>query len=228
MSGTFSKKYPVCCSPFTRTPSSRSRVTHRHTVERDTPISLAMRAPLTTIVAFSASKVSSAAMRRSVVPAGVDGEGRLRITKISSVIPIAPNRELQLFEFPLEGSSGSVVFDRVDKQAHIHRRRGMGQRSGRKKISPSFGIGPSVLNRNAAGNLDHAVPPQSPRQLHATPCSLRRHVVKQHRLRSRFQRLVQLLLVAYLDLNRQGSARTAVAWPNRRLVRGGLPRAHSR
>src|SRR5581483_8312282 len=49
-------------------PSSRSRSTQRHTVERETPISRAIRAPLTTMVAFSPSKVASAAIRRSVAP----------------------------------------------------------------------------------------------------------------------------------------------------------------
>src|SRR5205823_981099 len=66
--GTFSRKYPVAACPFTFTPSPRSRSTHRHTVERDTPISRAMRAPLITMVAFSASSVSSPATLRSVVP----------------------------------------------------------------------------------------------------------------------------------------------------------------
>jgi hypothetical protein len=40
-------------------------------VDLETPISRATRAPLTTIVAFSASKVTKAAMRRSVVPGSV-------------------------------------------------------------------------------------------------------------------------------------------------------------
>ena len=47
------------------------------TVERDIPISRAMRAPLTTIVAFSASSVNSAARRRSVVPGSVGCGARL-------------------------------------------------------------------------------------------------------------------------------------------------------
>ena len=49
MSGTFSRKYPVAAWPFTLTPNSRSRSTQRHTVERDTPISRAIRAPLMTM-----------------------------------------------------------------------------------------------------------------------------------------------------------------------------------
>src|SRR6266852_2429990 len=68
ISGTRSRKYPVCGLPFTRTPTSRRRSTQRHTVERETPISLAMRAPLMAMVALLAKSVSREARRRSVVP----------------------------------------------------------------------------------------------------------------------------------------------------------------
>src|SRR5580692_7856363 len=71
ISGTFSRKYPEPALPFTRTPSPRSCRTHCQTIERDTPISRAIRAPLITIVAFSASSVSNAASRLSVVPGRV-------------------------------------------------------------------------------------------------------------------------------------------------------------
>src|SRR6266436_270992 len=75
MSGTFSKKYPVRGCPFTRTPNSRSRSTHFQTVDLDTPISRATRAPLTTIVAFSASNVTNDAICRSVNPGSVSVVG---------------------------------------------------------------------------------------------------------------------------------------------------------
>jgi hypothetical protein len=61
-----------------RTPNSRKRFTQRQTVERDTPISRAIRAPLTTIVAFSASNVSNPASRRSVVPGRVSDSALFR------------------------------------------------------------------------------------------------------------------------------------------------------
>src|SRR5580692_2042803 len=71
ISGTRSKKYPSPALPFTCTPSPRNCRTHCHTIERDTPISRAIRAPLITIVAFFASSVSKAASRLSVVPGRV-------------------------------------------------------------------------------------------------------------------------------------------------------------
>src|SRR3984957_17346086 len=60
--------YPVAVWPFTRTPNSRNFSIQRHTCCRVTPISLATCAPLITIVAFSASSVSSASIRLSVIP----------------------------------------------------------------------------------------------------------------------------------------------------------------
>ena len=67
-SGTRSIRYPVRGWPFTRTPSARSRCVHRHTAERLTPICRAIFSPLITIMGFSESSVSSASMRRSVLP----------------------------------------------------------------------------------------------------------------------------------------------------------------
>src|SRR3984957_2639547 len=60
--------YPVAVWPFTRTPSSRNFSIQRHTCCRVTPISFAICPPLITIVAFSASSVSSASIRLSVIP----------------------------------------------------------------------------------------------------------------------------------------------------------------
>ena len=63
---------PLPSDPLHEHPVRASRCTQRQTVERETPISFAIRAPLMTIVAFSASSVSRVARRRSVVP-GRDG-----------------------------------------------------------------------------------------------------------------------------------------------------------
>src|SRR5580700_10222897 len=68
-SGTRSIRYPVRGWPFTRTPSARSRCVQRQTAERLTPICRAIFSPLMTIMGFSESNVSSASIRRSVVPA---------------------------------------------------------------------------------------------------------------------------------------------------------------
>src|SRR5229473_313378 len=64
ISGTCSRKYPAPAWLFTFTPNSRSRSTHCHTMDRETPTSFAMRAPLITMVAFSASNVSNPASLR--------------------------------------------------------------------------------------------------------------------------------------------------------------------
>jgi hypothetical protein len=85
MSGTRSRKYPVCGWPFKRTPTSRRRSTHRQTVERETPISFAIRAPLIAIVALSAKSVSKEASRRSVVPGREVGAMNVAVAYLSSM-----------------------------------------------------------------------------------------------------------------------------------------------
>src|SRR5882724_2069468 len=177
MSGTRSRKYPVLGLPFTRTPTSRKRSTQRHTVERETPISFAIRDPLMAMVALFANRVSREASRRSVVP----------------------ERELEAMEV----GRSLLVLDGVYKQTEICRRRGMGQRAGRKKIRAGFGVGAYIFQRDAAGNLNHAIGTQSACQLDALFRLGRRHVIQEHRFRARGERLVQFLFAAHLDLNRQ-------------------------
>src|SRR6266436_2972607 len=150
MSGTRSRKYPVLGLPFTRTPTSRRRSTQRHTVERETPISLAIREPLMAIVALSANKVRREASRRSVVP----------------------GREVGAMEV----GRSLLVLDGVYKQAEICRRRGVGQRPGRKKIRSGFGIGAHIFKSDATGNLHHAVGTQFTGEFNAEFRLSRRHV----------------------------------------------------
>src|SRR6202049_3666052 len=95
ISGTCSRKYPVAARPFTFTPNSLKRVTHRKTVDRDTPISRAILAPLITIVPFSANSVSSAATCRSVLPA-MFPKG-LKRTAIRGVLTQEPAASLRPF-----------------------------------------------------------------------------------------------------------------------------------
>src|SRR5258708_36423063 len=123
MSGTRSRKYPVLGLPFTRTPTSRSRCTQRQTVERETPISLAMRSPLMAMVALLEKSASSDVSLRSVVP----------------------GREVEA----MEAGRSLLVLDGVHKQAEIGGGGGMGERSGGEKIGAGFGIGTSVLERDA-------------------------------------------------------------------------------
>src|SRR5216683_5010128 len=177
ISGTRSRKYPVCGLPLTRTPTSRRRSTQRHTVERETPICLAMRAPLMAMVALFANNVSREASRLSVVP----------------------ERELEAMEV----GRSLFVLDAVHKQTEIRRRRGMGQRARRKEIRAGFGVGAHIFQRNAPGNLDHAVGTQSTRQLDALFGLSRRHVIQEHRFRTRGERLAQFPFVAHFDLNWQ-------------------------
>src|ERR1700676_1808023 len=101
MSGTFSRKYPVRGCPFTRTPNSRRRSTQVQTADRETPISRATRAPLTTIVAFSASNVTSAAMRRSVVPGSDSAAFFLRGTMLcESIDMVLASMRVRKLTFP--------------------------------------------------------------------------------------------------------------------------------
>src|SRR5215470_16907331 len=163
-SGTFSRKYPVAAWPFTLTPNSRRRSTHRHTVERETPISRAMRAPLMTMVAFSASSLSSPATLRSVVPGKVSGfMGNI----------FAPQRRLSL-----------RVLDAIYKQTQVRSGGRMRQHPGRKKVSAGLGVSVNIFERNPAGNLDHTVGPQTTGNFHALRGLLRRHVVQQNGLGS--------------------------------------------
>src|SRR4029077_9113666 len=131
MSGTRSRKYPVFGLPFTRTPTSRRRSTQRHTVERETPISLAMRAPLMAMVALFANNVSREASRRSVVP-----ESELEAMEVGRSL---------------------LVLDAVHKQTEIRRRRGMGERARRKKIRAGLGISAHILQIDASRKFHHAV-----------------------------------------------------------------------
>src|ERR1700730_12831192 len=189
MSGTFSRKYPVCCSPFTRTPSSRRRVTQRQTVDRDTPISRAIRAPLTTIVAFSASSVSSAAIRRSVVPGSVSDCAFVRRAMIfyscRRINVVEPNvgeptpASHQTCWWPTETDVSLRFLDEVHKQAQVRGRGRMGERTRRAKISACFCVGPCMVEGDPAGNLHDGVAPYSSRQLHATSGLLGTQVVEQ-------------------------------------------------
>src|SRR5215472_16955679 len=154
-SGTFSRKYPVAAWPFTLTPNSRRRSTHRHTVERDTPISRAMRAPLMTMVAFSANNLSSPATLRSVVPGNISG--------FMGVI----SRWLSL-----------RVLDAIYKQAEVRLGSRVRQHAGRKKICAGFRVSMGIFKRYPAGDLDDTVRPQAACDLDARCGLLRRHVVQ--------------------------------------------------
>jgi len=105
-----SKKYPVFGLPFTRTPTSRSRCTQRQTVERETPISLAIRSPLMAMVALLEKSASSEVSLRSVVP----------------------GREVEA----MEAGRSLLVLDGVHKQAEIGGGSGVGQCAGGKKSAP--------------------------------------------------------------------------------------------
>src|SRR5579863_1918770 len=155
ISGTRSRKYPVLGFPLTRTPTSRNRSTHRQTVERETPISLAIRSPLMAMVALLAKSVSREASRRSVLP----------------------EREV----WAMEAARSLLVLDGVHKQAEIGGRRRVGQRARRKKIGSGFGICANIPQRNAAGNFHHALGPQAARQFDCALSFGGRHVVEKHR-----------------------------------------------
>src|SRR6267142_3432185 len=141
MSGTFSKKYPVFGLPFTRTPTSRNRCTQRQTVERETPISLAIRSPLMAIVALLEKSASSDVSLRSVVP----------------------GREVEA----MEAGRSLLVLDGVHKQAEIGGGSGVGQCAGGKKIGAGFGVGSNVFKCNAAGDLHHTIRAQLPSDVDA-------------------------------------------------------------
>src|SRR5579859_1025421 len=183
-SGTFSRKYPVAAWPFTLTPSSRRRSTQRHTVERETPISRAMRPPLMTKVAFSASSLSSPATLRSVVPGKVSG--------IMGIL-IAPQRRLSL-----------RVLDAVYKQAEVRGGGGVGQHTGGKKIGAGFRVGVGIFEGDAAGNFNYTIRPHAARNLHAFRGAFRGQVVEENGFGARSEGFDQFALVADFDLHGQG------------------------
>src|SRR6266446_1062639 len=177
ISGTRSRKYPVLGLPFTRTPTSRKRSTQRHTVERETPISLAMRDPLIAIVALSANNVSREASRRSVVP----------------------GREVGA----MEAERSLLVLDGVHKQTEVCCGRGVRQSTGRKKIRSGLSIGTNIFERDAAGDFRYAVRTKFVRQLNTLFRFSRRHVIQQNGFRAGGKRFTEFAFVAHFDLNRQ-------------------------
>src|SRR5713101_4572589 len=185
MSGTCSRKYPAPAWLLTFTPNSRSRSTHCHTMDRDTPTSFAIRAPLITMVAFSASNVSNPASRLSVVPgkdSWVIGSRR------------TPSRRLSLRSL-----------DAVHKQAEVCGRRRVREHPRRKKVRASLRVSARVLERDPPGDFDHAFRAYSARNFHARRRAFRSHVVQQHRLRPGLESVNQFFLIANLDLHRQRS-----------------------
>src|ERR1700740_1350779 len=170
MSGTRSRKYPVLGLPFTRTPTSRSLSTQRHTVERETPISFAMREPPMAIVALSANNVSREASRRSVVP----------------------GREVGA----MEAERSLLVLDGVHKQTEVRRVRRVRQRAGRKKVGAGFGVSANIFKSDAAGNFDDAVGAQFTRKFDGLFCLCRRHVIQQDGFGAGGKRFAQFALVA--------------------------------
>src|ERR1700746_1754962 len=125
MSATRSRKKPVFGLPLTHTPTSRSLLTQRHPLERETPISFAMRDPLMAIVALFANNVSREASRRSVVP----------------------GREVGA----MEAERSLLVLDGVHKQTEVGRGRRVRQRAGRKKIGAGLGVSANIVERDASG-----------------------------------------------------------------------------
>src|SRR5260221_5214179 len=156
MSGTRSRKYPVLGLPFTRTPTSRSRCTQRQTVERETPISLAIRSPLMAMVALLEKSASSDVSLRSVVP----------------------GREVEA----MEAGRSLLVLDGVHKQAEIGGGSGMGERAGGEKIGAGFSVGTNVFKCNAAGDFHHAIRARLPSDVDAMLRVGRGHVVPEHPL----------------------------------------------
>src|SRR6266481_7096549 len=183
ISGTRSRKYPVLGLPFTRTPTSRRRSTQRHTVERETPISFAMRDPLMAIVALSANNVSREASRRSVVPGRDVGA--------------------------MEAERSLLVLDGVHKQTEVRRRRRVRQRAGRKKVGAGLGVSANIFECDAPGNFHDAIRTDLARHVNGSFRFYGRHVIQQDRFGAGGKRLPEFAFVANFNLNRQHGVRHA-------------------